>query len=524
MRIAVALVATFVAAASVAPTVASAGGSDFVRQARDVPGTIDAIALRDVDRDGVQDVVFTAVDGDVRHVGFFRGRRVGGCDERPAWTLALKPDVVMVAVGDVDPAPGAEFVLFTGRSVFAVRWREADASKRFRRLVREDMFFGSPPRHRAPFWPAVRDLDGDGLDDLCIPTAEGLVVRWQRRTEDVSDFAGRVRLAMRIDRWSEDANRRRGRMTFRLGGDGGGTPDADEPPIAGILVDATRRMAAPRFVDANGDGRLDVVLLEGTTVAEWHQRDDGRFAAAPTVRRTAERLRPSTPRWSGVGHVFAHDVDRDGRLDFLVRDESPKDLRTRLVLYAGSGDLDRPSVVLMLSGLTATPRFRDVDGDGRVDLLIPTYRLDLLRGATSSASSLDVTLHVFLNRASGPPFGREPDYSHDLRVRTDALAVSGIEPMIYLDGDFNRDGRADLLVVDERRRLRVHLATETAGGLLASGGRFAFGDAPAVDVEVDVPNRIRLIDIEGDGQHEILLVYPKRFVVAGWGIRERVGR
>ncbi len=516
IRVLVVVLALFAPAPAVA--------SDFVRQTRDVPGTLDAIALRDVDRDGVQDLVFTAIDAEVRRVGFFRGRRVGGFDERPAWTLDLKPDVVMVAVGDVDPAPGAEFILFTGRSVFAVRWGESDASKRFRRLVREEMFFASPPRRRAPLWPDVRDVDGDGLDDLCIPTAEGLVLRRQRRTEDVSDFAERVRLAMRVHHWSEDANRRGRRMTFRFGGDGSSPQGGDEPPIAGVLVDATRQMAAPRFVDANGDGRLDVVLLEGKTVAEWHQREGGGFAAAPTVRRAGEQLRPSTPRWSGVGHVFAHDVDGDGKLDFLVRDESPQDLRTRLVLYAGSGDLARPSVVLMLSGLTATPRFRDVDGDGRVDLLIPTYRLDLLRGATSSASSLDVTLHVFLGQASGPPFGREPDYSHDLRVRTDALAVSGIEPMIYLDGDFNRDGRADLLVVDERRRLRVHLATETTGGLLASGGTFAFRDAPAVDVEVDVPNRIRLIDVEGDGQHEILLVYPRRFVLAGWGIRERVGR
>ncbi|MBN2490658.1 MAG: VCBS repeat-containing protein [Planctomycetes bacterium] len=522
------LVGLLLAAAALAAPRGDGSLREFTLERRDVPGSLRWVELRDLDGDGRLDLVYLAVTDGRREMGLYRGRRDGGFEEAPAHRLRLKSDVVLVGLGDLDAAPGVELVLFTPGSVFVYRPFEPAESQRYRRLFAEPLFFAFADPNDAPFWPHVRDLDGDGLEDVCVPGWDGFVMRHQARPAGgQSEFARCGPLHAYINRGHARVADRRLNLSIGFGGERyGGRRSEASSPAGDLMVATVRRMSAPVIADEDGDGRPDLLLLEGDWLRVWPQAPGGVWPESAATEHNVEKVRSLVPRWARTGNVAHADLDGDGKLDFLVRQAVERDVRTRLLLFTGgAAALTGPPVrIFVLEGLTAAPCFRDVDGDGRLDLLVPTYRLDLLERARRAAvSSLEVTLHVFLNRGAAR-FGLRPDYSRTESLRTDQLAAAGIEPMILLDGDFNRDGRADLLVVDEQDRLRIYLSTETSGGLFRAGGTFTFQDRPAVSVPIEVPRQVRVFDQDQDGVSEVLLLHENAFVLGGWGIGQERGR
>lgn len=513
------------------PGLEAQGSREFGKMSVAIPGRLGAVRILDMDGDGIQDLVYTAVDRGKRELGYFRGLALGGFEATPAHRLRLKPDVILVSTGDLDPAPGLEFVLFNYTSVFVYCHTFEEEDRRYRRLFRETFFYSFPDPDGAHFWPHVLDLDGDGLDDVCVPVWGGFVLRFQSRPEgETSVFERRSLIPAWIDQGvgvNSAEGGRRFNVSISLGGDRrGSSPTAGLPPVEGYMVESVRRMSSPVLVDENNDQRLDLLLLEGQRLKAWHQDENKVFSRLPAVDEDVSRVLALTPMWARGGNLLHADLDGDGRLDFLVRQEVKNTLRTRLLLFTGgvSALSGSPRRIFVLNGLTATPRFRDVNGDSRLDLLVPTYRLDLLKRARRAAvESLDMTLHVFLNRKK-KGFAPRPDYSRTESIRTDRLAVAGVEPMIYLDGDFNRDRRADLLILDGDGNLKIFLSSKTEGGLFSSGGAFTFQTRAAVSVPVEVPVSIRLFDQDGDGLSEVLLVYERRFTLCGWGVGKERGR
>jgi len=500
----------------------------FALERREVPGELRSVRLRDLDGDGIQDLVYVAVEPGRRELGYFRGRVGGGFEARPAHRLRLKPDVILVGIGDLDSAPGVEFVLIGPTSVFVYRHAVAPEAGRYRRLFRETLFYSFADPDDAPIWPFIRDLDGDGLEDLCLPAWDGYAFRFQSRaSEGASDFSRVSRVPTWIDQGSAAPRGRRVNLAVSVSGRRyARRSDSTAPPAEGFMVESQRRMSSPVLVDENGDGRLDLMLLEGHQLRVWRQNPDRSFPQAPSLGQDLEKVLTLAPRWARTGNLQFAELDGDRRLDFLVRQAVKKNIRTRLLLFPGGVEKLQgpPGRIFILNGLTSAPRFHDVNGDGRPDLLVPTYRLDLLERAKQAAvRSLDVTLYLFLNRGE-EVYPSRPDYNRTETLRTDRLAESGVEPMLYLDGDFNRDGRADLVVLDEDDHLKVYLSTETEGGLFSSGGDFTFQDEPAVSIRVEVPRKIRLIDQDQDGVSEILMLYERGFILGGWGLGRERGR
>ncbi len=496
-----------------------------------IPGRLGFVRIHDMDADGIQDLVYAAVDGGRRELGYFRGLALGGFEKTPAHRLRLKPDVILVSMGDLDPTPGVEFVLFNYTSVFVYCPSVQEEDRRYRRLFRETFFYSFPDPDGVHFWPHVLDLDGDGLTDICVPVWGGFVLRFQSRPEGgTSAFERRSLIPAWIDQGvgvRPEEGGRRLNVSISLGGERRGrNPTSSIPPVEGYMVESVRRMSCPVLVDENNDRRLDLLLLEGQRLKVWRQDENQIFSRLPAVNKDVSKVLALTPMWAPRGNLLHADLDGDGSLDFLVRQEVKNALRTRLLLFMGgvSALARSPRRIFVLNGLTATPRFKDVNGDQRLDLLVPTYRLDLLKRARQAVvESLDMTLHVFLNRKK-KGYAPRPDYSRTESIRTDRLAVAGVEPMIYLDGDFNRDRRADLLILDGDGNLKIFLSGKTKGGLFTSGGAFTFQTRAAVSLPVEVPVSIRLFDQDGDGLSEVLLLYEERITLCGWGVGKERGR
>lgn len=192
---------------------------------------------------------------------------------------------------------------------------------------------------------------------------------------------------------------------------GGLTRLAKPRAVAGDWSSVDAVVASP---DLTGDGLADLVArsADGTTGVRAGDGAGG-FAAAP---RSLTAL---------AGHdllTAAGDLDGDGRADLLARQDTTGRLDAFLGNGAGGFRRVDTGLVLAASGLLAAPG--DLDGDGVADLVV--------RDAAGSA-----TLHRGVRSGTGAvSFAAATRLAGDWS-RWDVVTAAG---------DWNRDGRADLLV------------------------------------------------------------------------------
>ena len=125
------------------------------------------------------------------------------------------------------------------------------------------------------------------------------------------------------------------------------------------------------MADLDGDGRLDLVAIDGGSLADgpaarhglFRQRPDGSFAAVPDALPTAGY---------GQGCAVA-DYDGDGDLDLFVTAAGPNSL------FRNDGDFRFTDVTaaagLSGDGWSTSAAFGDLDGDGDLDLFVVDYCL-----------------------------------------------------------------------------------------------------------------------------------------------------
>ncbi len=136
--------------------------------------------------------------------------------------------------------------------------------------------------------------------------------------------------------------------------------------------------AGARFdevTDANNDGHLDVLWDTNTGPITWLKRNgelqsvqDGRATATPAPAPTPTPTPSTAPSAVPAGFIVAGrgDFDGDGDRDQLLHD--PANARTRLDFSGQVGNY-RQVESLAVNGNWAVTRVRDVNGDGRDDLV-----------------------------------------------------------------------------------------------------------------------------------------------------------
>jgi Bacterial Ig-like domain (group 3)/FG-GAP-like repeat len=268
----------------------------------------------------------------------------------------------------------------------------------------------------------VADVNGDGKLDLA-----GFRVYFGKgdgtfeRSSGVSGAIGPFRRWADLNAdgfddkvWSDI---RQNFVTVALGkGDGTFHPNASYL-IAGEISDL-------EIADVNGDNRPDILTATSVSnhVSVLHGRGDGTFANAA--------IYVAGP---GAFELAAGDFTGDGRPDLAVTGED-------LVLLAGKSDgtLDAPSAYPLMAGapetvssdeITAPLAAVDVTGDGRLDVVTMT-----------GASQFSERSIVVLPGLGGGRFGAP------IQTPTGRSGVS------HVTGDFNGDGKLDVIASDNFRR------------------------------------------------------------------------
>jgi len=229
--------------------------------------------------------------------------------------------------------------------------------------------------------PAVGDLDRDGLLDLLVGRADGTIARYEQSSPNATTFNSLGLLTaggVTIDRGTEatvaivdtDSD---GKFNVLLGGADGYVYDYEQTAVGSttfmFISDfvgqiTTTSDSAPSVTNLDGDGRLDLVTGKGDGIvsfAEQDARNDPAFTVYDTNYQTVTAS--SAP--------FCVDLDGNGRVDVLIGVAGGNIYRYEQSAANNRTLTQRTSVFNSIDvGTNAKPCVTDLDGDGLLDLLI----------------------------------------------------------------------------------------------------------------------------------------------------------
>jgi hypothetical protein len=355
-------------------------------------------------------------------------------------------------------------------------------------------------------WRGHADLDGDGVEEVWFPDAEG---------------DGAVRVL-------------------------GGTPAADRR----LALDARnlgghteehawlRTAWAPTLVaaDLDGDGRRELVGLRGKSLVAWATTGaaDAGGRAPPSTQVALSFLDdvPLGPEQIRTPRVQLADVDGDRVADLLAtivtgRRDQLGSLRTTLYHFPGpfrdpaTGGLVAPRARIDTESVALHPRYVDLDGDGALDYVsdsIRGTRLDLIQRVLGKEPEITFVGFRF-DRATGtfettPYFTAVRGYARAQAV-SNAFGISGA-----FEGDFDGDGHRDLLDLGNLEAVEVLGAVRKTGA--GPGDPVAFSREVVRRTKAPKPLEPQAVieDLDGDGRPEAVVWNDASlFVIASGGGR-----
>jgi hypothetical protein len=183
-------------------------------------------------------------------------------------------------------------------------------------------------------------------------------------------------------------------------------------------------------------------------------------------------------------------------------------------IFLGGASMWTPARHLTVSGWANDPVLSDLDGDGWDDLVIPAIpEVDFPTAVNVMASgTIEVRNHIFLNtRNREAPFKTEPTVVRRLQVRIrlylDATGRIAAERSILVDwnGDFNSDGRRDLIYREGTKELRLYYGR--AEGVFSMEESYSV-IIPDTSSYASLDSIVK--DMNGDGRPDVLIYYQSR--------------
>jgi hypothetical protein len=347
----------------------------------------------------------------------------------------------------------------------------------------------------------LKDVDGDKVLDAVIPTPRGIAIH-------PGENGGFAKLASFRDRLPGDERR---------------------SPFS-----ALRLVPIPRVEDADGDGRLDLVVDQGGS-APWiaiaRGLGGGRFAAARTIdlsclitrdKRAAASASKNAedPPASRRDVAWDGDVDGEGPIEIVTREEvdtGKSDMKQakkpliRYRLYHLRPDLTvdaEPYTRFEAEGWAFSGAFRDgvdlrfvdLDGDRRKDLVTITLDFSMfqaLRALTAKKIGVGLEFHVIAQQVDGS-FRLVPDQKLDEKLNLDLNRLE-ISRLGQFQGDFDGDGRVDFVHLGRGKTVTIHRGQP--------GGRYAEKPDLAItlDEEPEDAMLVRVRDFDGDGRSDLAI-------------------
>jgi len=427
-----------------------AGDVDFVESRLTVAGTLSSYETPDVDADGRGDVITVAIEDGERVLRVHRQTASGAIPSDPSFRLVLPEDVSAYALLDLREEPGREILLFTKSGVFSLSPTRRGLRGNIQREFETPLFPDLAASDDVLRWEWVLDVDGDGEDELLIPTRGAFLILDVARGAEAGD---RLRAGAAIPCPVEEAGNSRG-VDVRIGRanfEVQSSLPAFFPGRSGRpasfgnrnLLRRSESWTLPRLLDWNGDGRLDAVTSgESSDFDVREQESDGRFGDVAHVSL------PGDDETDVIG-VRVLDLDGDGTLELIrLSGESSglsRDYGATVWRLDDGEPAPEPTARVKLSASSARFSFHDVDGDGRLDLIVNAVELPT---GIDQLTSIRIESRVIVFRGGvGGTLARRPSAQWQRTLRPDDLARARESFIAVLDGDYDGDRLADLVVL-----------------------------------------------------------------------------
>lgn len=473
----------------------------FERIKLEFPGFIQDHLLRDLDGDGRLDIlVVHGAPGDNED------HRLGICLQRaeaafdPCTIFDLPEEARALDAGPLDGNVGAELVVLTTEGARVTSFVDGRFGALRTLTDRPNLFAGSEPGVPRPL-DLLFDLDGDGREELLLPSLEGPV--WVREGGPPHTFASPASVGYQL--------------TARAGDINGFLRDDFQARIT------TRQQTPDLFVeDFDGDGRLDVITLRDNVISVFPQAADGSFPATPSrsLERSSLEDEEAATEFTGEAATFSQ-LDGDGHADLVLMKWGSSEERTRMdrSIYFSRADGSLPEVPdQQVRSESVFPDFdiRDLNGDGRRDLVVPFFHFAPAQAVrVVTQNSIKLQFRIFLMgengryaQGEGKAFAKVDrrvalDYHLDilkLVFGNQARPTGRIAPLLDFGADFNGDGYADLAADDGSDRLRIYWGNAEAD----------YASSPDLVVPFESTLSYDLVDADGNGKTDVIAYHGTR--------------
>jgi len=440
------------------------------------------LMIGDLDGDGLKDLVL--MDGTNLSIFYQDPKRGFNREPQPSCPLDPRPCLVWTAkLG----GPAARVLVMTSDGITELCFTNQTSPPTLRQIIRQPTIIPNAAEAsegtNAIYLPLSVETGG-GWPLLLVPAADGLQV-WQHRDE--------WRQAQVIGR-AIDTNLR---------------PSVANPGY-------TTSLGFDLSVgDVNGDGRDDLMVRRSNgwtnTYSLYLQQTNGLFALEPALTY-ADKMEPfSWLCWA--------DLNRDGKVDlikglwfnepsFIPAVPSGKVLVSTYIADHHGRIPAEPQQVFRKNDWTPMVPELDLDGDGFPDLVLGYSQIEDKEGVRKmiTAKKLDYNLRFYFYRP-GIGFPKEADGQRDVVIHLDRAEMQEDLPQYFrryvqLGGDFNGDGRIDLLVRDHSDDISVYSFISRAKGF-----------SPEPDLRFSCPEPVdewQVTDLNHDGVSDLIVKLAKQ--------------
>jgi hypothetical protein len=450
--------------------------------ASDVPGPGSELLICDLDGDGLKDLVLK----DEFALSIFYQQPNGVFPRQPqqSYRLEARPSLLWTAkLG----GPAESLLVMTSDGVSELRFINRTSPPALRQIITQPTLIPrTAPQTNAACVPMSAKTSGD-WPLLLVPAADGLQV-WQHR--DDWRQAQNIPHAMSAHLW----------------------PSIGNPGY-------TRSLELDLSVgDVNGDGLDDLMVRRGQNgrtnlYTLYLQQSNGLFALEPALTY-ADKVEPFS--W-----LCWRDLNRDGKVDLIksvwlnepsfVPGVPAGKVLVSIYMADEHGRIPaQPQQVLRKNDWLPALPVVDVDGDGFPDLVLGSGAMDSREGVRKqvTAQQLDFSFRIYCYRP-GIGYPKEADCQRSVMIRLahtefplDWSLPQNFQRCVKVLGDFNGDGKADLLVRDHADAISVYFFVSRQKGFSQES-----------DLQFSCPelqDEWQITDLNNDGVSDLIVKLGKK--------------
>jgi hypothetical protein len=442
----------------------------------EVAGPCQRLLICDLDGDGLKDLVLM----DDTNLSIFYQDPKRGFSREPQQTWHLQPRPCLVWAAKLG-GPAGSLLVMTSDGVTELRFTNRTGPPAVRQIIRQPTIIPDAVEGTNALCLPLSVETGRDWPLLLVPVADGIQV-WQHRQEWVqAQFIGH-------------------------------SMEASLQPSRTIPGYAASYGLDLSVGDVNGDGRDDLIVKRSNgrtnTYTIYLQQTNGLFAPEPALTY-ADKVEPHS--W-----LCWADLNRDGKVDLIksIWLDEPSFLpgtawgKVLVSTYIADGQgriPAEPQQVFRKNDWMAALPVADVDGDGFLDLVLGYSHMDDKEGLRKmvTAKMLDYSLRFHFYRP-GAGFPKEADCQRDVVIHLDRAELllswsrsQFFERYVKLGGDFNGDGKTDLLVRDRSDAISVYFFISREKGF-----------SPEPDVRFSCPEPIdqwQAADLNNDGVSDLIV-------------------